>query len=84
VFSNNIMGVENRTVDKVHDVIRNFVASGEIKKERIDDPLKRIMKLKKRISPDWEFKFEDAKPKLAKLNAEGTTALQKATKKSFN
>jgi len=38
-FSNNIMGVENRTVDKVHDVIRNFVASGEIKKERIDDPL---------------------------------------------
>src|SRR5882672_4613111 len=31
-FSNNILGVENRTVDKVHDVIKNYVASGEIKK----------------------------------------------------
>jgi beta-N-acetylhexosaminidase len=49
-FSNNIMGVENRTVDKVHDIIKNFVTSGEIKKARIDESFKRIMKLKNSIS----------------------------------
>src|SRR6267154_2700070 len=78
-FSNNIMGVENRTVDKVHDVIKNFVDSGEIKKERIDESFKRIMKLKKRISPDWEVQnLRTQNQNLAKLNAEETTALQKA------
>jgi len=78
-FSNNIMGVENRTVDKVHDVIRNFVASGEISKARIDESFKRIMKLKKRISPDWEVQsLRKQNQSLAKLNSEGATALQKA------
>jgi len=78
-FSNNIMGVENRTVDKVHDVIRNFVATGEIKKERIDESFKRIMKLKKRISPDWEVQsLRMQNQSLAKLNTEEATALQKA------
>src|SRR5258706_2227367 len=49
-FSNNILGVENRTVDKVQAIIKKFVASGEIKKARIDESFKRIMKLKKSIS----------------------------------
>lgn len=53
-FSNNIMGVENRTVDRVHDIIRNFVATGEIQKSRIDESFKRIMKLKKSIVPPKE------------------------------
>ncbi len=78
-FSNNIMGVENRTVDKVHDVIRNFVTTGEIKNERIDESFKRIMKLKKRISPDWEVQsLKMQNQSLAKLNTEEATALQKA------
>jgi len=78
-FSNNIMGVENRTVDRVHDIIKTFVASGEIKKGRIDESFKRIMKLKKRISPDWEVQnLKIQNQKLAQLNTEEATALRKA------
>lgn len=78
-FSNNIMGVENRTVDKVHDVIRNAVASGEISKTRIDASFRRIMKLKKQISPHWEVQnLRTQNQKLLKQNAEQATALQKA------
>jgi beta-N-acetylhexosaminidase len=78
-FSNNIMGVENRTVDRVHDIIKGFVASGEIKKARVDESFKRIMKLKKRISPDWEVQtLKIQNQKLAQLNEEEATALKKA------
>lgn len=49
-FSNNIQQSEERTVDKVHSIIHKMVESGEIKRERIDDSFKRIMKLKKRLS----------------------------------
>lgn len=78
-FSNNILGVENRTVDRVHDIINNFVASGEIKKTRIDESFKRIMKLKKRISPDWEVQsLRIQNEKLAQRNSEEVTALKKA------
>ncbi len=48
-FSNNIQGNEIRTVDKVHSIIKKFVASGEISKSRIDESFKRIMDLKKLI-----------------------------------
>ncbi len=50
-FSNNITGSEERTVDKVHAVIKGFVASGEIPKTRIDESFQRIMKLKKSVHP---------------------------------
>jgi len=78
-FSNNIMGVENRTVDRVHDIIKNYVTSGEIKKSRIDESFRRIIKLKKRISPDWEVRtLKTQNQKLTKLNIEEATALKKA------
>ncbi len=48
-FSNNIQGSEERTVDKVHAVIRGLVENGQIKAERIDQAYRRIMKLKARI-----------------------------------
>lgn len=48
-FSNNIQGSEERTVDKVHAVIRGLVDNGQIKAERIEEAYHRIMKLKKRI-----------------------------------
>lgn len=48
-FSNNIQGSEERTVDKVHGIIRGLVDRGEIKQERIDQAYRRVMKLKKRI-----------------------------------
>lgn len=49
-FSNNIQESEERTVDKVHAIIRTMVETGAIKKERIDESFKRTMKLKKRLS----------------------------------
>lgn len=49
-FSNNIQGSEERTVDKVHSIIRDMVQTGEIKKERIDQSYSRIMKLKGRLA----------------------------------
>ncbi len=48
-FSNNIQGSEERTVDKVHAIIRKMVQTGEIKKERIEESYRRIMKLKGRL-----------------------------------
>ena len=50
-FSNNISGSEERTVDKVHGIIRSLVESGQIRRERIDEAHRRIMRLKKSILP---------------------------------
>jgi beta-N-acetylhexosaminidase len=48
-FSNNIAGSDERTVNKVHAIIRKMVDSGEIKKERIDQSYRRVMTLKKKL-----------------------------------
>jgi beta-N-acetylhexosaminidase len=48
-FSNNISGSDERTVDKVHKIIKDFVNRGEIPAARIDQSYKRIIKLKKRL-----------------------------------
>lgn len=48
-FSNNIQGSEDRTVDKVHSIIKKFVEEGAIPKERIDESYKRIMNLKSKM-----------------------------------
>jgi beta-N-acetylhexosaminidase len=48
-FSNNIQGTEERTVDKVHAIIKQFVANGGIPRERIEESYRRIMKLKSRL-----------------------------------
>lgn len=79
-FSNNISGVENRTVDKVLSVIKGYVASGEISKARIDESFKRIMKLKKLIGSNREIenlKLENQKLQVA--NNEKLAALKKVT-----
>jgi len=54
-FSNNIQGSEVRTVDKVHQIIKDFVAKGQIKKETIDASFKRIMTLKSKLADEGEF-----------------------------
>lgn len=46
-FSNNISGSTERTVDKVHGIIRRMVETGEITPERIDESFNRVMRLKK-------------------------------------
>jgi beta-N-acetylhexosaminidase len=48
-FSNNIQGSEERTVDKVHAIIKQMVASGEITPQRIDESYQRIMLLKGKL-----------------------------------
>lgn len=53
-FSNNIQGSEERTVTKVHSIIRSLVESGQIKQERIDEAFNRILKLKSRIGSNAE------------------------------
>lgn len=49
-FSNNIQGSDVRTVDRVHTIIKQMVASGEIKAERIDESYQRILKLKSQLN----------------------------------
>ncbi len=49
MFSNNIQGSENRTVDTVFDIIKNYVAKGVISQERIDASYQRITKLKSKF-----------------------------------
>ncbi|HYG19856.1 MAG TPA: glycoside hydrolase family 3 N-terminal domain-containing protein [Ohtaekwangia sp.] len=48
-FSNNISGSDLRTVDRVHQLIRQMVERGEIKRERIDESYRRVMALKKKM-----------------------------------
>jgi beta-N-acetylhexosaminidase len=69
-FSNNIQGSEERTVDRVHTIIRQMVQTGEIKKERIEQSYKRILKLKSRLSENevtshYKEQLEKSKRELA-------------------
>lgn len=48
-FSNNIASSDERTVDKVHSIIRNMVQTGVIKRERIDDSFRRVMRAKRKL-----------------------------------
>lgn len=54
LFSNNIQGSQDRTVDKVHQIIRKLVEDGTITPERIDQSFDRIMQLKKRLTTTTE------------------------------
>lgn len=53
-FSNNISGSDERTVDKVHGIIRKLVEDGEVTAERIDQSYKRIVRLKRQINFDLQ------------------------------
>lgn len=48
-FSNNIAGSDERTVDKVHAIIKKLVQSGQISPARIDESFQRILQLKARM-----------------------------------
>ncbi len=54
-FSNNIMGSEVRTVDKVHSIIKKYVEEGVISQQRIDESFKRIMVLKNSMNQDKAY-----------------------------
>lgn len=48
-FSNNIAGSDERTVDKVHAIIKKLVQSGQVTPARIDESFQRILQLKARM-----------------------------------
>lgn len=54
-FSNNISGSEERTVDKVHGIIKKLVQQGVISEKRIDESYKRIMSLKNSFTYDKAY-----------------------------
>jgi beta-N-acetylhexosaminidase len=67
-FSNNIQGSDERTVDKVHTIIKALVMNGQIKRERIEESYKRISKLKGQLTQgDLANYFQQA---LEKSNVE--------------
>lgn len=74
LFSNNIQGSQDRTVDKVHEIIRKLVRDGSVTPERIDQSFDRIMMLKKRLTTTTEdyyrkqlIKAEEAVQRQAEL-----------------
>jgi beta-N-acetylhexosaminidase len=69
-FSNNIAGSDERTVNKVHTIIRKMVQSGEIPKARIDESYRRIMKVKNELFSDEKlFTLQEDLGKLQTSNA---------------
>ncbi len=50
IFSNNIQGSENRTLDTVHGLITEMIADGRISEERINTSYQRIIALKKTLN----------------------------------
>jgi beta-N-acetylhexosaminidase len=74
-FSNNIAGSDERTVDKVHAIIKKLVQSGQISPTRIDESFQRILQLKARMGNRdvAAYKAEIAKLQNAiKLQAEAS------------
>ena len=74
-FSNNIQGSDERTVDRVHTIIKDLVRKGEIKKERIDESYDRIMKLKSRLAQEdqtifYQHALEESNRKLEEARRE--------------
>lgn len=84
-FSNNIQGSQDRTVDKVHQIIRTFVEQGVISRERIDQSYRRIMALKTKITISDAERLLQAQKQIAQLKSEiqlQQEKLQQATRQS--
>ena len=75
-FSNNISGSEERTVDKVHEIIRTMVQRGEISETRIDQSFKRVMKLKARLTSKEELLNAHAWERMREAEAEQDALLK--------
>ena len=84
-FSNNISGSDERTVAKVHNIIRRMVDSGQISKERIDESFRRIMELKKKLTSPQQWSNDrmtmvEKELREARQNLEKATTLLKESK----
>jgi beta-N-acetylhexosaminidase len=71
-FSNKNAGSDERTVDKVHNIIRKMVDEGEIKPGRIDESFKRIMLLKQRLQENDQVAFYKRELDKTEIALEGT------------
>ena len=84
-FSNNISGSDERTVNKVHSIIRSLVEKGDISQARINESFRRIMLLKKRLgenSAEANDKQTDEKLQIALNKTEADLATAKEELKS--
>jgi beta-N-acetylhexosaminidase len=79
-FSNNIAGSDQRTVDKVHSIIKGMVASGQIPIARIDESFRRIMKLKSGLNKENSDAYYQSQ--ISKLENEITSLKQAAVAKA--
>jgi beta-N-acetylhexosaminidase len=68
-FSNNISGSQERTVDKVHSIIRKFVEDGTIPRQRIDESFTRIMRMKQKIG---NSQIENYRKEMIRLEQESS------------
>lgn len=84
-FSNNISGSQERTVDKVHEIIKKFVMDGTISKERIDQSFNRIIKLKQQLNGGrveyYRKALAEAELKINQMNEQAEAARALAEKK---
>ncbi|MFN3840032.1 MAG: glycoside hydrolase family 3 protein [Cyclobacteriaceae bacterium] len=79
-FTNNIQGSQERTVDKVHAIIRTFVQDGTIPASRIDESYRRIMALKKRMAGNATDYYKREWVKLQDRLADREAELEQALK----
>lgn len=81
-FSNNISGSQERTVDKVHEIIKKFVQNGTISRERIEESYNRIMSLKQQLNGGRAEYYRQAlaekQLEINKLNDQAAAALKHA------
>lgn len=74
-FSNNISGSDQRTVDKVHGIIKKMVENGQIKRQRIDESYARVMRMKKNLQTNdkeaiYKQELQEVSRKLDEANTE--------------
>jgi beta-N-acetylhexosaminidase len=90
-FSNNIQGSQERTIDKVHQIIRKLVESGTVSEDRVDQSFDRIMALKVRLNNTVENYYRSELIKanekihiLEKANATSLKLANEDTEKAEN
>jgi beta-N-acetylhexosaminidase len=91
-FSNNIAGSDTRTVDAVHTIIKDLVATGAISRQRIDESYRRIMRLKKFTIEDpsafyageiagYKARISDLEKEMVRMQAAAVTEPRKKKKR---
>lgn len=84
-FSNNISGSAERTVDKVHGIIRTMVDNGTIPASRIDESFRRIMKVKSQLqTKDADVSLRQELVKTQTELAAAQNALKAANEKQLD